>query len=67
MNPDTGAITPLTDEQAKEVNRLRAENGKAPLLKLKRPPKASCKKCRGRGHTGKNLVTGFFVQCSCTK
>ena len=30
-------------------------------------PKRSCKKCYGRGHVGKNLMTGKVVMCTCMK
>lgn len=34
---------------------------------LKSLPDKNCKKCYGQGHTGRNVVTGKFIPCSCTK
>lgn len=33
---------------------------------LKNAPNPKCKKCYGRGHTGRNLTTGHFEPCYCT-
>jgi len=30
-------------------------------------PKASCRKCYGRGHEGRNTETGRYVICSCVR
>ena len=34
---------------------------------LKRLPKKSCKKCHGKGYTGRNTISGKYVPCVCTQ
>lgn len=34
-------------------------------LPLKKRPKHNCKKCFGRGYTGRDTNTLFYVTCSC--
>lgn len=35
------------------------------IVELRGEPDPQCRKCFGRGHTGRNLITNLFVPCSC--
>lgn len=36
-------------------------------VRVGRKPKASCSKCYGRGHVGRNVDTGKYMPCSCVR
>jgi hypothetical protein len=36
-------------------------------LPLKKKPSSSCKKCYGRGYSGKNTTDFTYIPCSCLK
>lgn len=38
--------------------------GHLPLTKF---PKSSCKKCHGRGYTGRHSISLFYQTCSCVQ
>ena len=61
MNVETGEIKTFKTEDEFQV-AMRTGN----WIALGRKPKASCKKCYGRGHVGQNDA-GRFVPCSCVK
>ena len=63
MNLETGEIIEA---------RVDAPDFQARLLKgdfalLDKLPRHSCKRCHGRGHSGRNVQTGKLIVCSCTK
>lgn len=46
-------------------DKAMAEKENKNMLKLRCKPDENCKHCHGRGHVGRNAVTGLFVGCVC--
>lgn len=67
MDTATGEVRQFeSDEELRAAQRVRARRGIPPLMPVKNwPAKASCRKCHGRGHVGKDVRTGLFVPCRC--
>lgn len=62
---DIGAERVLDDDaMATELIETMSNTG-VTYKALKRMPKASCRKCYGRGYIGKDLKTNQYVPCSC--
>lgn len=62
-------LSTLLDEQS-EAGRLIEEMSKGPSVTYKALgsyPKASCKKCYGRGFIGRDIEKNQYVPCSCVK
>lgn len=65
-NPD--AIYNFNDpSELESVQRERLAAGLDPLIEVAREPDPGCKRCYGRGHVGKDVVTGRYVTCRCCR
>lgn len=58
MNPNTGEIREFSSRQ--EANKAGF------TIPVGQKPKASCSKCYGRGHIGRN-DQGRYLLCTCVK
>jgi hypothetical protein len=57
----------LTQAEVEVENAKREEAGEGKIEQVARQPKRNCRHCHGRGHMGKNLVTGLYVPCYCVE
>lgn len=61
------AETVMTQAEVAEVNAKREEEGKGKIEPIARQPKKNCRHCHGRGHMGRNTITGLYVPCYCVE
>jgi hypothetical protein len=57
----------MTQGEVATENALRKADGKGEIEPIARQPKKNCRHCHGRGHMGKNLITGRYVPCYCVE
>jgi hypothetical protein len=57
----------LTEAEVKLENAKREAAGEGKIEKIARQPKKNCRHCYGRGHLGKNILTGLYVSCYCVE
>jgi hypothetical protein len=57
----------MTQAEVTAENTKRGENGEGEIEPIARQPKKNCRHCQGRGHMGKNLITGRYVPCYCVE
>jgi hypothetical protein len=57
----------LTQAEVNTENAKRETEGEGKIEQIARQPKKNCRHCYGRGHMGKNLVTGRYVPCYCVE
>jgi hypothetical protein len=57
----------MTQAEVTSENTKREENGTGKIEPVARQPKKNCRHCQGRGHMGKNLITGRYVPCYCVE
>ena len=62
MDVTTGEI-----KQFKSDDHLQAAMASGKWEELAKQPDRKCKRCYGRGHTGKDLTTNLYVVCPCVK
>lgn len=60
MDTSTGEIKPMD-----ELTPEQLLSGK--WVELGQRPNPGCRRCHGRGYTGRNLTTGNVIQCRCVK
>jgi len=66
MNINTGEFVPFNKlKQAYESGIIGANDLKDYIEVY--APDPNCKKCYGRGHTGRNKQTGKYLACKCTR
>jgi len=57
----------MTQAEVTDENIKRDEKGEGKIEQIARQPKKNCRHCHGRGHMGKNLITGSYVPCYCVE
>lgn len=62
MDVKTGEIREFKNETELEKAQRTGE-----WVELGKRPNPGCKKCHGRGHRGKDIVTNRYVPCKCVK
>lgn len=58
------------DERTGEIGQFESDEKARQAgydIPLGRAPRRNCKRCYGRGHLGRNVDTGKYLPCPCTK
>ena len=62
MDTNTGKIVEFENDKA-----LREAQKTGNWVELGQRPNPGCKRCRGRGWTGRDVTTGEYIPCKCVK
>jgi hypothetical protein len=65
MDPKTGEIREYDPQELMQIKHNRKKRGLKPLIELEKLPDPKCKKCYGKGWTGRDKDTGDVVPCRC--
>jgi len=57
----------MTQAEVDTENAKREEKGEGKIEQVARQPKKNCRHCHGRGHMGRNTLTGLYVPCYCVE
>lgn len=57
----------MTEAEVASENVKREAEGKGKIEPVARQPKKNCRHCHGRGHMGRNTITGLYVPCYCVE
>jgi len=56
----------MEEDPRQKVLLIEGEND-VHEIQVARWPKKNCKRCYGRGWTGRNVITDEYVRCLCTE
>jgi hypothetical protein len=65
LNPETGTIREYDPEELIQAKHRRQQRGLRPLIELEQLPDPDCKKCFGKGWTGRDVDTNDVIPCKC--